>query len=194
MPWTFLLLRGCEGKSVRDAALSQGNLEGVLALRLRAVQGCLGSLAEQLFICRLAVQNPLCLERAPGPGANATQGDSNVIEFAAVDHGYDRCGGEGKLVGGTVAQLEIDLFTAGFGRRERHRGDQFAWLHHRFALRGAARSEEEITDRHLAFAFRALDMDGGLEGSQGNVHIGRVGGDAVFTGAQDGERTILAFN
>src|SRR5271163_2358957 len=120
MPWIFLLLRRCKGEGVCDAALGQGDLEGVLALRLRAMQGCLGGLAEKLFVRSLAMQNPLCLERAPGPGAYTTQGDSDVIEFAAVDHGHDRRGGEGKFIGSTVTQLEVYLLAAGFGRWERH--------------------------------------------------------------------------
>ena len=157
------------------------------------MQGRLGGLAEKLFVDSLAVQNPLCLKRAPGPGAYTTQGDSDVIEFAAVDHGHDRRGGEGKFVGSTVTQLEIDLLAAGFGRWERHRGDEFARLKNRFALRCAAGDEEEISNGHIAFAFRALDVNGGFEGGKGDVHVGGVGGDAVLTGAQDGERTILAF-
>ena len=100
-----------------DAAFGQWNFKAVFALRLCAMQSRFGGLTEYLFVGRLAVQNPLCFERAPGFGAYASQGDADKVQLAAVDHGHDGRRREGKFIGGAIAQLEIDLLAAGLRAR-----------------------------------------------------------------------------
>ena len=37
-------------------------------------------------------------------------------------------------------------------------------------------------------------MNGRFQSSEGDVHVGGVGRDAVFAGAQDGKRAVVAFD
>ena len=94
---------GCEGESVGDAALGEFDLESVFALRLRAVQSRLCGLAECFLVHGFAMQRPLRLERAPGLGAYASQGDADKDQLAAADLGHDGRRGKGKFVRGAVA-------------------------------------------------------------------------------------------
>ena len=177
-----------------DAALGQFNLEAVFALRLRAVQSRLGCLAECLLVDGFAMQRLLRLERAPGLGADASQGNADEDQLAAADLGHDGRRGEGKFVRGAVAQFEVDLLALGLGRGQSDKGDEVARLKHVFPLRRVAGDQEELADGNVALALRALDVNGRFESGEGDVHVGGVGGDAVFAGAQDGEGAVVAFD
>src|SRR5450631_2459849 len=121
-------LRGGERESVGYAAFGQLHLEAVFALWLCAVQSRFGGLTEYLLIGRLAVQSSLCLERPPGLGAYAPQGDTDKIQLAAVDHGDDGRRRQGEFIGGAVTQLEIDLLAARLWGRQGDKGDELARL------------------------------------------------------------------
>src|ERR1700677_4915702 len=106
-------LRGCERERVCDAALSQRNLEGVFALRLCSVKSCFGCLTENPLVGCFPMQDSLRLQRAPGLGAYTAQGYTDEVQLATVDHGHNGGRREGKFIGSTVAQLEVDLLAAG---------------------------------------------------------------------------------
>src|ERR1700733_6142449 len=76
-PLVGLRRLGCEGKSVRDAALGKFYLESVFALWLRTVQSRLRRLAECFLIRGFAVLLFLYLERGPGVSAYTSQGHTN---------------------------------------------------------------------------------------------------------------------
>src|SRR5207248_8844296 len=50
----------------------------------------------------------------------------------------------------------------------------------------------KITNRNAAFALGATDMNDRFERSQCHVHIRWICGDAMFTGAQNGEATVYS--
>src|SRR5277367_2946340 len=102
-PLVVLGLLGCEGESVGDAALGEFDLKSVFALRLRTVQSRLRCLAECFLVYGFAMQRLLCLERAPGLCAYASQGNADKGQLSAADLGHDRRRGKGKLVRGAVA-------------------------------------------------------------------------------------------
>src|SRR5580704_17117230 len=96
-PLVVLRLLGCEGESVGDAALGEFDLESVFALRLRTVQSRLRGLAEYLLVYGFAMQSFLRLERPPGLGAYASQGNADKDQLAAADLGHDCRRRKGKL-------------------------------------------------------------------------------------------------
>ena len=107
-----------ELESVDQAAFRQLHLEGVFALRPGAAQSGLGGAAESLLCRLLPFQGGLDLRRCATaslptpPSATRARG---IRPFAtADDHGR---GGEGELVGGAVAQLQVERFAARRGRR-----------------------------------------------------------------------------
>src|ERR1700677_2516345 len=93
----------CEGESVGDAALGEFDLKSVFALRLRTVQSRLCRLAECFLVRRFAMQRSFRLERAPGLGTYASQGNANKDQLAAAHLGHDGRRGKGKFVRGAVA-------------------------------------------------------------------------------------------
>src|SRR6202044_1641151 len=101
---------------------------------------------------------------------------------------------EGKFIGSAITQLEVDLLAAGLRRGEGHESDELAWLQKGFPLRRASRKDKEVSNRDLALPARTLNMNGGFESGEGDVHVRGVGGDAVFAGAQDGESAVVALN
>src|SRR5205823_10357393 len=50
----------------------------------------------------------------------------------------------------------------------------------------------EVADGDLAFALRALRVDHRVERGEGDAHVGRVRGDALVTGPQDGVAAVVA--
>ena len=160
---------GGQGERVGDAALSQWNLEGVLALRLRAVEGSLRCLQECLIVGGFAVEKLFCLQRTPGFRPDSSERYADENQLAAANLGHNGRGGESKFVGGAVAQFQVDLPAVGLGSGQGDKGDQLAWLKNILPLRGTAGSQEEFTDGNLAFAFGALDVNGRFQSSERDV-------------------------
>ena len=72
------------------------------------------------------------------------------VIFPFVDRDDHRRGGERELVGGAVAQLQIERACCPARRRKRDVRDQVAGLEHRLALRRVAGQEVKVVDRNAA--------------------------------------------
>ena len=70
--------------------------------------------------------------------------------------------------------------------------DQVARLEHRLALRRVAGQKMKVADRNRALALRPLHVDRRFQRRHRHAHVRRVGRDAVFARAQDGERAVAA--
>jgi len=179
---------------VRDAALGQLDLEAVVGLRARVAERGLGGAAEGRLRRRLIEQRLLGLEGAPGLGADAAERDADVGELAAADLGDDGRRGQGELVRGAIAQLEVMLPAGGAGRGQGDVRDQVARLEDGLTLRRVAGHEKEVADRDGPLALGALHVNDRLQRGERHVHVGRVGGDARLAGAEDGQRAVVAFD
>ena len=65
----------------------------------------------------LAFEDAFGFGRAPGHGAHAAEGDADLREAAVGGLSDDCGGGQGELVGGAVAELEVVRLGAGGGGR-----------------------------------------------------------------------------
>src|SRR5438876_12085072 len=57
-------------------------------------------------------------------------------------------------------------------------------------MRCASRKQMEVADWDTALPFRAADMDRGFERGQRDVHVGRIGRDAMFARSQNSQAAI----
>src|SRR5438270_6022859 len=73
-------------------------------------------------------------------------------------------------------------------------GDELVGLEVGVELWGVPGEAVEVGDGDGAVAFGALDMDGGVEGGEGYVHVGGIGGDALLACAEDSVDTVEAFD
>ena len=140
----------------------------------------------------LADERGFGLGRSPGFGAHAAQRDARPRHVSAGDRDHDRRRRQGEFVRRPVAQLQIDLLASGDGRRKRDVRDQVARLEHRFALRRVAGQKMKVADRDRARALRSLHVDRRFQRRHRHAHVRRVGRDAMFARAEDGERAVAA--
>ena len=70
--------------------------------------------------------------------------------------------------------------------------DEIARLKHRFAIRRVAGQKVKISDRDRACTLQPLHVNRSFQGRHRHAHVGRIGRDAVFAGAEDGQRAIEA--
>src|ERR1700679_1024041 len=157
---------------------------------MRVAEGFGSGVAEGCEVCGVAFKGVLGFERAPGLGAYSAEGYAGEGDAVAFGAELDGGGGQGELVGGAVAELEVDAACAGARRWERDAGDEVAGLEDGFDVRRGAGDNVEVVDGDFAGARLALDVDGGFESGEGDVLVGGVGGDAVVTGAEDGEGAV----
>ena len=73
-------------------------------------------------------------------------------------------------------------------------GDEVAGIECGFNMRGCAGEQVEFGDGDVARAGCAVDGDDGFEGCEGDIHVGRVGGDTVLARSQNREGTVVAFD
>src|SRR6266516_6577860 len=92
---------------VRQATLSQFDLESVLALRFGVPQGRLSRSSEICSICGLTDEHGFRLLGSPRLGANATEGDPRACYVLAGNADHHRGGRQGKLVRRPIAQLQV---------------------------------------------------------------------------------------
>src|SRR4030095_3558763 len=78
------------------------------------------------------------------------------------------------------------------GRRQRDVDDQVARLQNGLTLRRVSGKQMKIANGNAAFAFVLLNVNGRFERSQCHVHVGRIGGDAMFARAQNGEAPVYS--
>jgi len=71
-------------------------------------------------------------------------------------------------------------------------GDQVAGFEWVFEVGCVAGEEEEALYGDGAISSSVLYVDRRVESGKGHVHIRRVGGDAVFAGAEDGECAVVS--
>ena len=136
----------------------------------------------------LADERGLGLGGSPRLGAHAAQRDARPSHVPAGDRDHDRGRRQGELVRRPVAQLQINLLAPGDGRRQRHVRDEVARLEHRFAVRRVAGQKMKVADGDRARALRSLHVDRRLQRRHRHAHVRRVGRDAMFARAEDGER------
>jgi hypothetical protein len=91
-------------------------------------------------------------------------------------------------------QPALSLVGGNRGGRSRQNdvGDEIAWLQHGFALRGGARRQMEVGDWDVAGPRSPMDADDGFKRYKGDVHVRRVGGDAVLAAAEDSHCAVDA--
>ena len=112
-------------------------------------------------------------------------GDSAECEAGGLDGVavHLEAGGDGDQSEGValaVADFEVVGVLCELRRGELDGGDELVGLEVGVELRGGAGETVEVGDGDGALALWALDVDGGVEGGEGDVHVGGIGGDALI--------------
>ena len=149
----------------------------------RAKAGLVGALAAQRRFRRVV---------APRLMRDAAERQPRFLDRAAFEfqRGRDRDQREG--IGQPVADFQVGVVAGKTRRRQFDRGDDFVRLQVGVDLRRVARQAVEIAERNHALAGGTGDAHLGIERGERHAHVGRMRGDAVFAGAEDGVNAVDA--
>jgi hypothetical protein len=179
--------------SARTMALrAMGDLEVVVALAFGAGEQPVGECRKGLFRCRLAGEFGFRQAVAPRLVGDAAERHAHVDDHAVLNVQCCSDRDEREGIGEPVAQLQVAVMGCEVIALQPDGNDDLAVAHGVVALGVVAGQTVEIGEGNVAPAFRALDFDHGCEGGERHAHVRRVGGDAVFAGAEDGVDAVDA--
>jgi hypothetical protein len=174
--------------------MRQRDLEGVMAMALRAFQQTLGRRHEGLVCRRPPMQQRLGFRHPPGLVRHASERDARLRYPAFRDLQAHRDRDQRKGKGVPVPQLQVAVMRPKRGRRQDDSRDDLVLAELSIALRLVARQPVEIRDGNAALPATTRDLHHRLERGQRHAHVGGVRRDAMLACAQDGVLPVHAAN